>query len=222
MHKISHLSYSTVKHFNSKHRQKPAFRKVLIFTMALFFLAPPVHALTEGPYLTLTGSIDMHDDLAIAGKVDSSVPTGTSVGVKTGAGFNHSIGYQFKNSFSTELEFSYKGGDFDSSEGLSGNINSKSFLVNGIYSFNIREYYTPYIGYGMGFAFHEAKIQDKGNREDMTIAYQLKMGVDIEFSRKLSLLAGYRYFTSNNPKFNGYFSAETASHSIEAGLKFHF
>jgi opacity protein-like surface antigen len=185
-----------------------------------FFLALPAHALTEGPYFTLTGSIDTYDDLALTGKVDTSVPAGTSVGIKTGAGFNHSIGYQFKNSFSTELEFSYKAGDFDSV--LSGDINSKSFLVNGIYSFNIRKYYTPYIGYGMGFAFHEAKIQDKGNREDRTLAYQLKTGIDIEFSRKLSLLVGYRYFTSNNPKFNGYFTAETASHSIEAGVKFYF
>ena len=211
-----------MNHFNSKHRQKPTFYKILVIAIVFFFLALPAHALTEGPYFTLTGSIDMYDDLALSGKADPSVPPGTSVGIKTGGGFNHSIGYQFKNSFSTELEFSYKGGDFDSSGALSGNVNSKSFLVNGIYSFNIREFYTPYIGYGMGFAFHEAKIQDKGNREDMTIAYQLKMGIDMEFSRKLSLLAGYRYFTSNNPKFDGYFTGETTSHGIEAGVKYHF
>ena len=209
-----------MNHFNSKHRQKPTFYKILVIAIVFFFLALPAHALTEGPYFTLTGSIDMYDDLALSGKADPSVPPGTSVGIKTGAGFNHSIGYQFKNSFSTELEFSHKAGDFDSV--LSGSVNSNSFLVNGIYSFNIRKYYTPYIGYGMGFAFHEAKIQDKGNREDMTIAYQLKMGIDIEFSRKLSLLAGYRYFTSNNPKFDGYFTGETTSHGIEAGVKYHF
>ena len=210
-----------MKYFSSKSRQKPAFHKILVITIVFFFLALPAHALTEGPYFTLTGSIDMYDDLAVAGKADTSVPTGTSVGIKTGAGFNHSIGYQFKNSFSTELEFSYKGGDFESGGGISGSVNSKSFLVNGIYSFNIRKYYTPYIGYGMGFAFHEANIQGMGNNEDRTMAYQLKTGIDIEFSRKLSLLVGYRYFTSNNPKY-GYFTAETASHSIEAGVKFHF
>ena len=209
-----------MKYFSSESRQKPAFHKILVITIVFFFLAPPAHALTEGPYFTLTGSIDMYDDLAVTGKADTSVPTGTFVGIKTGAGFNHSIGYQFKNSFSTELEFSHKAGDFDSV--LSGNVNSNSFLVNGIYSFNIRKYYTPYIGYGMGFAFHEANILGLGNNEDRTIAYQLKTGIDIEFSRKLSLLVGYRYFTSNNPKFNGYFTAEVASHSIEAGVKFHF
>ena len=211
-----------MKHFSSESRQKPAFHKILVITIVFFFLALPAHALTEGPYFTLTGSIDMYDDLALSGKADPSVPPGTSVGIKTGGGFNHSIGYQFKNSFSTELEFSYKGGDFDSSGALSGNVNSKSFLVNGIYSFNIREFYTPYIGYGMGFAFHEANIQGLGNNEDRTMAYQLKTGIDIEFSRKFSLLVGYKYFTSNSPNFKGYFTADVASHSIEAGVKFHF
>ena len=211
-----------MKHFNSKSRQKPAFHKILVIAIVFFFLALPAHALTEGPYFTLTGSIDMYDDLALSGKADPSVPSGTSVGIKTGGGFNHSIGYQFKNSFSTELEFSYKRGDFDSSGALSGNVNSKSFLVNGIYSFNIREFYTPYIGYGIGIAFHEASINHSGDRADTTLAYQVKMGVDMEFSRKLSLLLGYRYFTTNDPTFGGYFTGEIASHGIEAGVKFHF
>ena len=123
-----------MKHLNSISRQKSAFHKILVVAVAFFFLALPAHALTEGPYFTLMGSVDTYDDLALTGKI-SAVPSGESVGIKTGAGFNHSIGYQFKNSFSTELEFSYKGGDFDVSE-LSGSVNSKSFLVNGIYSFN--------------------------------------------------------------------------------------
>lgn len=215
-----------MKHFNSKSRQKPAFHKILVIAIVFFFLALPAHAVTKGPYFTLTGSIDSFEDMTLT-SIDPGLTVRTNMGREAGLGFNHSIGYQFKNSFSMELEFSYKGGDFkpdtmEDIEGLNGDMTSKSFLVNGIYSFNIREYYTPYIGYGMGFAFHEAKIQGKGNREDMTIAYQLKMGVDIEFSRKLSLLVGYRYFTTNNSEFKGYFTAESTSHGIEAGVKFHF
>ena len=203
-----------------KPRKKSAFYTILVFVMAFLLGALPANALTEGPYFTLTGSIDTFGDLALSGKVDSLVPSGTSIKQETGIGFNHAIGYQFKNSFSTELEFSYKAGNFGPS--LSGDMTSKSFLVNGIYSFNIREFYTPYIGYGIGYAFHEASIEGKGNRDDATLAYQLKIGVDAELSRKLSILLGYRFFTTNNPKFRGYFTAESAVHSIEAGLKFHF
>ena len=188
--------------------------------MAFFFLALPAHAVTEGLYFTLTGSIDTFEDLTLTGKVNTSVPSGTSIEKETGLGFNHAIGYQFKNSFSTELEFSYKAGDFG--PGLFGAVSSNSFLINGIYSFNIREFYTPYVGYGIGYAFHEANIDGYGDRADTTLAYQLKMGVDMELSRKLSLLLGYRYFTTNNPEFKGYFTAESSSHGIEAGVKFHF
>ena len=210
-----------MKHFNSKSRQKPAFHKILIIAIVFLFLALPAHAVTEGPYFTLTGSIDSFEDMALT-SVDSSLAS-TNIGAgfeDTGLGFNHSIGYQFKNSFSAELEFSYKGRDFRGS--VDGDTTSKSFIVNGIYSFNIREFYTPYVGYGIGYTFHEANIQGYGDRTDTTLAHQLKIGVDMEFSRKLSLLVGYRYFTSNSPEFKGWFSAETASHGIEAGVKFHF
>ena len=210
-----------MKRFNPKSRQKPAFHKILVITMAFFFLALPAHAVTEGPYFTLTGSIDTFEGMALT-SVDSSLAS-TNIGTgfeDTGLGFNHSIGYQFKNSFSTELEFSYKSRDFRGA--VDGDMVSKSLIANGIYSFNIREFYTPYVGYGIGYTFHEANIQGYGDRADMTLAHQLKMGVDMEFSRKLSLRVGYRYFTSNNPDFKGWYSGESASHGIEAGVKFHF
>ena len=210
-----------MKHFNSKSRQKPAFHKILVITMTFFFLALPAHAVTEGLYFTLTGSIDTFEEMALS-SVDSSLAnTNISAGFEDiGLGFNHSIGYQFKNSFSAELEFSYKGRDFRGA--VDGDMTSKSFIANGIYSFNIREFYTPYVGYGIGYTFHEVNIQSYGDRTDTTLAHQLKMGVDMEFSRRLSLRVGYRYFTTNSPTFKQYFSSENSSHGIEAGVKFHF
>ena len=211
-----------MKHFNSKSRQKPAFHKILVITMTFFFQVLPAHAVTEGPYFTLTGSIDTFEDMSLT-NVDTSLSLNSiDIGQDTGLGFNHSIGYQFKNSFSTELEFSYKGGRFDSNSGLDGDMTTKSFLVNGIYSLNIRKFYTPYIGYGVGLASHEANVEGHPERGRGTLAYQFKMGVDMEFSRKLSLLLGYRYFATDNPDFTGLFTAESSSHSIEAGVKFHF
>ena len=210
-----------MKYFSSKSRQKPAFHKILVITIVFFFLALPAHALTEGPYFTLTGSIDTFEDKAL-NSVDASL-TSTNIGAgfeDTGLGFNHSIGYQFKNSFSTELEFSYKSSNFRGT--VDGDMTSKSFIASGIYSFNIRKFYTPYVGYGIGYTFHEANLKGYGDRTDMTLAHQLKMGVDIEFSRRLSLLVGYRYLISNSPELKGYFSAESSSHGIEAGVKFHF
>ena len=211
---------------NHTQRLKYTFCKILVFLIVFLFQELPTHASNEpGPYFTLTGSIDSFGDMTLT-NVNTNLGVRPTMGRKTGLGFNHSIGYKFRNSFSTELEFSYKGGDFkpgkESTEGLDGNMTTKSFLVNGLYSFNIREFYSPYIGYGVGLVSHEAEIKDNGDRSDGTLAYQLKMGIDMEFSRKLSLLLGYRYFATSNPDFNGFFTAESSSHSIEAGVKFHF
>ena len=215
-----------MNHPKSKLGLKPTFCKILVFAIASLLLAVPAHASNEaGPYFTLTGSIDTFEDVTLTNvdsSLSSSLVTGTVIKQDPGLGFNHSIGYQFKNSFSTELEFSYKGGQFDFNSGLDGDMTTKSFLVNGLYSFDIRKFYTPYVGYGIGFAFHEATLDGQGDEGNTTLAYQLKVGVDMEFSRKLSLLLGYRYFTTNNPDFHGFFTAESSSHGIEAGVKFHF
>ena len=216
-----------MNHPKSKLGLKPIFCKILVFAIVSLLLAVPAHASNEpGPYFTLTGSIDMFEDMALT-NIDSSLGVRPNMRRETGLGFNHSIGYQFRNSFSTELEFSYKGGTFQPStdldtEGLDGDMTTKSFLVNGIYSFNIRKFYTPYIGYGVGLASHEANVKDYKERGHGALAYQLKMGVDMEFSRKLSLLLGYRYFATDNPDFTGFFTAESSSHGIEAGIKYHF
>ena len=221
-----------MKHLNSKSRQKPAFHKILVIAVAFLLLAVPVHAANEpGAYFTFTGSMDMYADMTPTNKDPSLnnvlTTSGATLETETGLGFNHSIGYQFRNSLSAELEFSYKSADFgaansDSGESkIDGDINTKSLLLNGIYYFDIREFYTPYIGYGIGIAVHEATLNGFDEGEDTTFAHQLKMGVDMEFNRKVSWLLGYRYSATNDPKL-GFFDGETASHSIEAGVKFHF
>ena len=208
-------------------RLKYIFCKILAFSVAFLLLALPTYASNQpGPYFTLTGSIDSFEDMALTNISTTMSGVRPDMGRETGLGFNHSIGYKFRNSFSTELEFSYKGADFkpgsENSEGIDGDMSTKSFLVNGLYSFNIREFYTPYIGYGVGVASHEANVKGLPERGRGTLAYQFKMGVDVEYSRKLSLLLGYRYFATDNPAFIGLFTAESASHSIEAGVKIHF
>ena len=218
-----------MKHFNYKSRQKPAFHKILVISVAFLLLAVPAHASNEvGPYFTFTGSMDMFEDMTLVNKDSSTVPSaGDSLETETELGFTHSIGYQFRNSLSAELEFSYKSADFgaansDSDESkIDGDINTKSLLLNGIYYFDIREFYTPYIGYGIGIAVHEATLDGFDEGEDTTFAHQFKMGVDMEFNRKVSWLLGYRYSATSDPKL-GFFDGEITTHSIEGGVKFHF
>lgn len=148
--------------------------------------------------------------------------------VQSGLGFNHAIGYKFEQSWSTELEFSFMTGDFDVGHGggsstgpIDGDFDTKSILLNVIYFFDISEYYSPYVGYGIGVSFQEARLDGHLDGEDKNIAYQFKMGVDFELSSKLGLLIGYRFFTTDDPDF-GFFTGEITSHSLEAGIKYYF
>jgi len=221
-----------MKHLKHLNFNKSIVYNIFVVVTILLIPALPVHATGErGPYFTLTGSMDIFEDMILTGQDPSFSATikapGASAEIKTGLGFNHSIGYQFGNSFSTELEFAYKNGDFGKVTGeggtnsLQGDITSKSFLINGIYIFDIRKFYSPYIGYGIGFAFQEATQKAKGSGEDTTLAYQLKAGIEMEFNRNLSILTGYKYFTTNEAKF-GFYNGELTSHTFEAGLKLQF
>ena len=221
-----------MNYFKSTLTNKSNIYKFLAVFVILLVSVLPVHATNErGPYFTFTGSMDLFEGMNLTGQ-DPSFNTaikarGASAEIKNGLGFNHSIGYQFGNSFSTELEFAYKNGDFEKVTGdggisnLHGDITSKSFLVNGIYFFDIRKFYSPYIGYGIGIAFQEATQKGKGSGEDTTLAYQLKVGAEMEFNRNLSLLTGYKYFTTDEAKF-GFYNGELTSHTFEAGLKLQF
>ena len=227
-----------MNHTNSKLIQKPAFYKILVFAIAFLLSTVPVHATSEpGLYFTFTGSMSMYEDMKPTNK-DENLParltdSGAILATETGLGFDHAIGYQFGNSFGMELEFSYRSADYgeansdDGESKIDGDMSTKSLLLNGTYYFDIREFYTPYIGYGIGIAFHKANLGspstgiDFDEGTDTTPAYQFKMGVDMEFHRKLSLLLGYRYFTTQEPKL-GFFDGEHASHGIETGIKFHF
>ena len=218
-------------------REKPNFYAVLVFIMAFLLIATPVHAgVGEGPYLTLTGSINMYEDLDlmdVSSKLDPVIQTwGSYLEIDLGLGFNHSIGYSFGDAFSMEVEFSSQGGQFGracSSAGcaegqkskLDGDIETKSLLVNAIHFFNSSEPLSPYIGYGVGTAFHEATLDSHDDGAQITFAYQFKTGVDLKINQHISLLMGYRFFTTDEPDF-GFFKASVTTHSMEAGIKYHF
>ena len=207
------------------------FYKILVFTIASL-IAPPGYAGNgSGPYFTFTGSINIYETADLSkqssGLEDALQEINANLEIDTGLGFNHSIGYRFGRSISTELEFSFKESDFGNGKGsgekipLDGDIDTKSFLVNGIYHFDQASRFTPYIGYGVGMAFHEATLNNHPDGEDKTFAYQLKMGFDMDFSHNMSFLIGYRFFTTDDANLD-FFTLDVTTHSLEAGIKYSF
>lgn len=93
-------------------------------------------------------------------------------------------------------------------------------MLNAIYHFDMGEVFSPYAGYGIGTAFYEASLEGFSDGSHRAFAFQFKVGIDLELSQNMGLLMGYRFFSTDNPKF-GFFTGEMTTHSLEAGIK-HF
>jgi len=222
----------------SEARDKLAFYKVLVFSLVFLLITPPVHAgAGEGPYITLTGSLNMYEDMDLTNLDTNLDPVITGWGsylkTDTGFGFNHSIGYIFTNKFSMEVEFSSQGGKFGracSSAGcaegqkskLDGDIETKSFLANAIHYFNSEEPLSLYAGYGAGIAFHEATLEGFDDGAETTLAYQFKIGIDLQLNQHIDLLTGYRFLATDQADFGFFRVGDVTTHSLEAGIKYNF
>ena len=218
-------------------KDKSTFYKILVFAIAFLLITIPVHAgVGEGPYLTFSGTINSYEDTDLV-DVTAVLPTyiqepGSFLEIDLGLGFNHSVGYSFGGAFSMEVEFSSQGGKFgnacsgifcDSTKttALDGDIETKSLLVNAIHFFNGSESISPYIGYGIGTAFHEATLEGHDDGAQTTFAYQFRTGIELRLNQHINLMTGYRFFTTDQPNF-GFFTVDVTTHSMEAGIKYHF
>ena len=219
---------------NCGFRDKSTFYKILVFAIAFLLIAVPVHA--DGPYLTFSGTINSYEDTDLL-DVTTSLPEyvqtpGSFLEIDLGLGFNHSVGYSFGSAFSMEVEFSSQQGKFGSacsgivcqvgtSTALDGDIETKSLLVNAIHFFNTGESFSPYVGYGVGTAFHEATLEGHDDGAQTTFAYQFRTGIELKLNQHINLMTGYRFFTTDQPNF-GFFTVDVTTHSMEAGIKYLF
>ena len=143
-----------------------------------------------------------------------------------GAVLGVAAGYNFGN-VRLEGEFGYAKNDMDEitvhgfgSGSVSGDVTSYSFLVNGYYDFVNTSPLTPYISAGVGFARLDASLEGD-DADDDVLAYQLGAGVGYAVNEKVTIDLKYRYFATDDPKFDGT-EAEYASHNIFLGVRYNF
>ena len=156
-----------------------------------------------------------------------------------------SAGYDFGNNIRLEGEFSYAESGINDvnvanagSTGVpvggnaaSGNLNVRSFLVNGAYDFDTESKFTPYVLGGFGIATVDTRdIVVSGvalsDSRDTVFAYQAGLGVNFELSDKILIGASYRYFATDTPTFNDSalqaYNSELHSHRIYGGVTYKF
>jgi opacity protein-like surface antigen len=163
-------------------------------------------------------------------------------GINVGGAGGFDFGY-----LRLEGELSYKHGEMSTlTEQTSGtrfaNVDGKlgalAMMFNAFVDLHNATRVTPYVGGGVGFAaLHLSdtfgtstatgdRLRLYRSDNDTVFAYQAGAGLEIAFTRMLSLDLGYRYFGTAKAKFNNHSSTTTElkfeSHNAAVGLRIKF
>ncbi len=186
----------------------------------------------EGPYVSGNLGLTIPSD---SNMTDSTLP-GITIDVKsdTGLALGAAAGYDFGNNIRVEGEVAYQKNDVDKASmlgidfGLTGNISSLAFLLNGYYDFANDTAFTPFVSAGLGVA--KVKANDlnvaglgipSANADDTVFAYQVGAGVGYAVNKKVSVDVTYRYFATSNPDFDTT-NAEYSSNNFYVGIRDNF
>ena len=209
----------------------------IIIALSLLVLSCPAFAQHEGPYLgayiggNLLTPAKSSDDLG-------SFNLKFAPALQEGAVF----GWDFANVNTigegrVELEYSHRSNRLDQvefSEGSfkgGGNLQVDSLLISSFGGFHSENFWTPYLGAGVGAARMSASKltvtdQPLASESAVVLAYQLGCGVEFELSKHFRLDLGYRFFGTTRPAFkesNGHtFKMGYFSHSVVLGLLYGF
>jgi opacity protein-like surface antigen len=112
-----------------------------------------------------------------------------------------------------------------------GDVKTVFVMANAIAAFDNASPFTPYIGGGVGAGFVDVFYAPSATTiidDDSTaLAYQVKAGIEYEFSPSTSLFAGYRYRATTDVEvdaslFDAQFDIENRASIVEAGVRLAF
>lgn len=162
---------------------------------------------------------------------------------KTDSGFGVSaaIGHRINKSFRTEVEFTYREASFDRGEvsfddngdrimetsndqEITHDLSNKTIMINGIYDLDLKSIVTPYAGFGFGLTWFEGLLP----ADQSEFGYQLLAGINIEATKNVDFVLGYRYHDTANWEYEerasqyGKVKGSYSSHNFEVGATLNF
>ncbi len=146
----------------------------------------------------------------------------------TGASLTGSFGYEFGNGFRTEVELGARANDIDEisvsgygSGSVDGDVTAVSTMLNAFYDFMPKSKVSPFLGFGIGYANVVIDIDNLGDEDDNVFAYQGAAGISYAFNERFKGDLQYRYFATEDPKFDG-LDSEYKTHNLMVGLRVGF
>ena len=169
----------------------------------------------------------------------NNTPVDETVKFKTGSRFGLTGGYMINDNFAIEVETGFSATSVSSigNRGLAGDdlsVYQIPLLVNMIWRIPTGTKLKPYVGLGAGMATSILHTQGTtitgvgtltGTDSTVVGALQALAGIRYDFTDRLGLVAGYKYFYSGSPDWNTLTQIKVGalkSHQINVGLNFTF
>ena len=201
----------------------------IIGAAAVCLMASTAFAGEGKPYVGLSAGVAIMSDSTLTDNSGGSV----KISYNSGYALSGVAGYEFGNGLRLEGEANYRQASMDkvSVAGLTGNISSDvwsvGMMANAYFDIKNSSFFTPYIGGGIGFAnvnvgdgsVNGIRVWSKA--DDTVFAYQVAVGAGIEVTKELIFDAGYKYFGTQDPKFE-LAKADYSSHNFMLGLRYRF
>ena len=149
-----------------------------------------------------------YGSLGVGAQFNSSAGSAT---YNLGPSYAGSLGWSFGNGFRSEFEAAYAGNSIDKLDHVKqgGNLHVVSFLLNGIYDFDMYPLLglmTPHAGAGVGFSSVHAGGFDAGGPvpslvSEKTLTFQGILGLETPFAYGTKLDVDYRLLSNPEVKF---------------------
>jgi len=152
---------------------------------------------------------------------------GAEITSNYGVGYSGALGFEFNFGLRTELEYSYRNVDLNKitstvgSIDIAGNYTLNTLMGNIGYRHLSSHKLSPYLGGGIGMAWHDAEVGAGISGSDSTIAYQLLVGLDYLIGPRSEIGIGYSYLGTPDPDFGG-ITAEIGVHNIGISVRQYF
>lgn len=205
-------------------------RAILLGASAFALLPSLAMAAPEGFYVGIGAGANWTEDADV--KLQTPLLPSLKSEFKWGGIADAQLGYSWASGLRTELEFAWRWRnkvDGTSSaapalNGLGGKIRSEAYMANVLYEFETGWGFRPYVGAGAGGARVKFDLGNASDK-DWVFAYQGIVGAAMDLTPNLALTLDYRYFATNDPKFD--FGPVTAkseyrNHTVLAGLRYTF
>lgn len=164
---------------------------------------------------------------------ERTTPASGTISVNNAPSFAGALGLRLNRQFRIEGEVSYKKGTLDNislatggQADLGGELSTWGTMLNVYYDFDVPWRIQPYVGAGVGFAWHNAQINDVAgftvNEEesDTGLLWQLGGGLKYRVNPDLAFTGSYRYIGASDLGFGAFDIDYGGGHELRVGLEY--